>query len=82
MARAAGRKGRKVARAVRKTGRKVARTARKTAPKRTAMKANLGQQEAEQQKVSQEEMGHMGGGRKPPHEPKLKITSSRKGVIF
>jgi hypothetical protein len=61
VARAARRKGRKVARAVRKTGRKVARTTRKAVSKRRSLKANLGQKEATQQELSEEQMSHMEG---------------------
>jgi hypothetical protein len=60
--RATRRTGRKVARAARKTGRKTARAARKTARKPRLLKANLGQKEAEQQELSQEQMSHMKGG--------------------
>jgi hypothetical protein len=55
-----GRTGRKTARTARKTGRKVARAARKP-PKPSLLKANLGQKEAEQQELSQEQMSHMKG---------------------
>ena len=60
--RATRRTGRKVARAARKTGRKTARAARKTARKPRLLKANLGQKEAEQQELSEEQMSHMKGG--------------------
>ena len=63
-ARATGRTGRKVARAARKTGRKVARTARKTGRKPRLLKANLGQKEAKQQELSEEQMSHMEAGAK------------------
>ena len=52
---------RKTGRATRKTGRRW-HAARKTARKPRLLKANLGQKEAEQQRLSQEQMSHMKGG--------------------
>jgi hypothetical protein len=60
--RATRKTGRKTVRAARKTGRKTARAARKTARKPRLLKANLGQKDAKEQELSEEQMGHMKGG--------------------
>jgi hypothetical protein len=54
---------RHAARTARKTGWKTARTARKTARKPKLLKANLGQMEAKQEALSEEQFRHMKGGK-------------------